>query len=216
VQQALGVIPQAGGEHSRMGTHNLLLRLGEASYLEVIAPNPAAPHPGRPRWFEIDEYDAGAAARLATWAVRTDDIRKTVAEMPEEMGPVEVMSRGDLEWLITVPSNGKLLLDGVGPALIQWPIGRHPASNLIDVGCRLLGLEVFHAEPARVFKLLKCLGMGDVVSVQPLPNGTQGYLTAHIGTPTGLRTVSTPKRSRAEGRLTPQTASADERTGKRC
>jgi hypothetical protein len=194
VRRALGVIPQPGGEHSRMGTHNLLLRLGEAAYLEVISPNPAVPRPERSRWFELDEYDATAPPRLTAWVARTDDIRKTVVEMPEDMGHVEAMNRGDLEWLITIPSNGGLLLDGVAPALIQWPIGRHPASHLHDLGCNLLRLEAFHSEPTRVSELLNCLGLGDVVSVQSLPDGASGYLTAHIGTPTGPRTVSTPNR----------------------
>ncbi len=46
VRRSLGVMPQAGGEHARMGTHNLLLKLGDSLYLEVIAPNPNAPEPG--------------------------------------------------------------------------------------------------------------------------------------------------------------------------
>ena len=49
VTQVLGVRPQAGGEHPRMGTHNLLMRLSERSFLEIIAINPAAPAPDRPR-----------------------------------------------------------------------------------------------------------------------------------------------------------------------
>ena len=55
VSKALGVSPQPGGEHPRMGTHNFLLRLGDAMFLEVIAPNPAAPAPSRPRWFGLDK-----------------------------------------------------------------------------------------------------------------------------------------------------------------
>jgi hypothetical protein len=54
VQNALGVIPQAGGEHPRMDTHNLLMRLSESTFLEIIAINPAAPAPSRPRWFDLD------------------------------------------------------------------------------------------------------------------------------------------------------------------
>jgi hypothetical protein len=76
-----------------MGTHNLLLRLGEAVYLEVISANSAAPHPERPRWFELDEHDATVPPRLATWVARTDDIWKTVAEAPEDLGHVEAMLR---------------------------------------------------------------------------------------------------------------------------
>lgn len=47
VEERLGVVMQPGGKHPRMGTHNLLLRLGDC-YLEVIAPNPDAPAPTRP------------------------------------------------------------------------------------------------------------------------------------------------------------------------
>lgn len=54
VSQTLGVLPQVGGEHPRMGTHNLLLRLGDALFLEVISPNPLVPAPARPRWFALD------------------------------------------------------------------------------------------------------------------------------------------------------------------
>jgi hypothetical protein len=175
-----------------MGTHNLLLRLGEAAYLEVIASNPVVPHPTRPRWFGLDEYDAAAPPRFATWVVRTDDIHKTVAEASEDMGPIEAMNRDDLEWQITIPPDGSLVLDGVAPALIQWPNGRHPASHLRDVGCNLVRIEAFHSEPARVARLFDCLGLRDVVSLQPLPDGVPGYLVAHISTPTGPRIVSTP------------------------
>jgi hypothetical protein len=33
VRQTLGVAPQVGGEHPRMGTHNCFLKLGEKFYL---------------------------------------------------------------------------------------------------------------------------------------------------------------------------------------
>ena len=36
VMQALGVKPQPGGEHERMGTHNLVLRLDEPTYLMTV------------------------------------------------------------------------------------------------------------------------------------------------------------------------------------
>ena len=37
VEQALGVAPSPGRRHPHMGTHNLLLSLGPAAYLEVAA-----------------------------------------------------------------------------------------------------------------------------------------------------------------------------------
>lgn len=43
VRNALGMEMGRGGKHPRMGTHNMLLRLGETSFLEVIAADPEAP-----------------------------------------------------------------------------------------------------------------------------------------------------------------------------
>jgi hypothetical protein len=175
-----------------MGTHNLLLRLGEAAYLEVISSNPAADPPGRPRWFGLDEADSAAGPRLSAWVARTHDIRTAVAAAAEDLGPIETMNRGDLEWLITVAPSGIPLLDGVAPALIQWPLGRHPTSGLRDAGCRLVRLEVFHSKPVRVSLLLERLGLPDAVTVTPLPHGVRGYLAALIDTPNGPRGISTP------------------------
>ncbi len=54
VQELLGVSPEEGGAHPTMGTHNLLLRLGDSLFLEVLAIDPDAPSPPRPRWFGLD------------------------------------------------------------------------------------------------------------------------------------------------------------------
>ncbi|MGH6623755.1 MAG: VOC family protein, partial [Burkholderiaceae bacterium] len=72
VAERLGVEPQPGGRHEAMGTHNALLRLGARCYLEVIAIDPEAAAPARPRWFGLDdETTRTALARspaLLTWA----------------------------------------------------------------------------------------------------------------------------------------------------
>ena len=74
VYEKLGVMPQKGGVHEKMGTHNYLLNLGNSTYLEVIAINPDSPKPGRPRWFGLDTIETAAKPRLLTWVARTDDI----------------------------------------------------------------------------------------------------------------------------------------------
>ena len=134
VHRTLGVMPQVGGEHPRMGTHNYFLRLGEKVYLEIIAINPNSPRPQRPRWFQLDELRSDAPPRLATWIVRTDDI-SAVAASPVPLGVVEPMSRGELNWLITIPPDGSLPLKGVAPTVIQWPAGVHPTTTLQHTGC---------------------------------------------------------------------------------
>ncbi|WP_326540068.1 VOC family protein [Pseudorhodoferax sp.] len=181
----LGVRPQPGGQHARMGTHNLLLRLGEALYLEVIAVDPQAPAPARPRWFGLDALGGNAPPRLACWVARTGDIAAAAAAAP--LGEVLPMSRGALQWRITVPADGSLPLGGAAPALIQWDTAVHPAATLPDQGCTLVALELQHPEPARVQAVLDQLRLaepGVALSLRAAP--TPGLL-AQVRTPAGLR-----------------------------
>ena len=190
VREVLGVEPGPGGEHGRMGTHNRLLRLGDSLYLEVIAPNPAMPAPGRPRWFGLDDLAADAPPRLGAWVLRTPDIRAATAAAGAALGDVEPMSRGTFEWLITIPADGRQPLGGVAPALIEWRAGGHPAERLPDCGLALERLEIFHPEPLRVERLLAALGFAGPVAVHELPADEVPYLAARIATPGGLRRLS--------------------------
>ncbi len=185
VRQALGVAPQAGGEHPRMGTHNLLLRLGDALFLEVIAPNPKAAAPARPRWFALDTLRPDSAPALATWVACTSDIHAAASACSEALGNIEPMSRGALDWRITIPGDGALPLGGVAPALIEWNAAQaHPAAGLEDHGLSLARLELFHPEPQRVSRLLQSIDVEGPLWV--LPSGDDGVrLVAHIDTPRG-------------------------------
>ncbi|MES2105318.1 MAG: VOC family protein [Pseudomonadota bacterium] len=190
VHSQLGVMPLPGGEHPRMGTHNLLLRLGESVYLEVIAIKPDTAAPGRPRWFGLDTLTVGTPPRLATWIARSSDILASAAASSEVLGQVEPMSRGALNWKITVPQDGALVLGGIAPALIGWEPGTHPATRMQDLGLALIGLELFHPEPERITALLHSLDMHGPVSVSALAAGATPYLVAHIDTPQGPRRLS--------------------------
>ena len=187
VHRVLGFMPQPGGEHPRMGTHNLLLRIGEASYLEVIATNPDAEPPGRARWFELDTLEPDALPRLATWVARTNDIHALSEAAPISIGNVELMARADLRWLIAVPEDGSLILRGFCPYVIQWISDEHPASRLPDQGLKLLSLEVRDPEPERIDRIWKALEVQDKVSVS---RGQPSCLTARIATPWGERQLS--------------------------
>lgn len=192
VRQALGVSPQVGGEHPRMGTHNYFLKLGEKFYLEIISINPNASKPNRPRWFQLDEPDEYRPVRLATWIVRTDDIRAAAAASPVSLGEVEPMSRGQISWLITIPLDGSLPLHGIAPTLIQWPAGVHPSSTLRESGCSLVRLEGFHPDAKKVASVLQSIGFEGDFRVSALPQDELPFLVAHIQTPAGLRQLSAP------------------------
>ena len=94
----LGVAPVPGGKHALMGTHNQLLGLGRETYLEVIAIDPAAPAPGRPRWFALDSpamrsrLEKGPA--LIHWVARSDDIATAAGLAPVVLGEVVAAEMG--------------------------------------------------------------------------------------------------------------------------
>ena len=184
VEATLGVPLQPGGAHPQMGTHNALLRLGERTYLEVIAIDPAAPPPERPRWFGLDHLDADTPPRLATWVAATDDIERDVVRAAAA-GRVVPMSRGNLNWRITVPEDGVPPLDGLLPALIEWPGGVHPAAHLPASGCRLKKFMGAPADAATLRVLLADLRLAHCLDVHVLGNATRPWLLAHIDTPTG-------------------------------
>ena len=140
LESRLGVAPAGGGKHVAMGTHNRLLSLGPDAYLELIAVDPQAPPPGRPRWFSLDS--AAMKARLAQgpalihWVARTDDIERDAEALHGDGIEVLAMQRGDFRWRIGVPRDGALFGDGTRPTLIQWE-GPRPTTVLPDVGIRL-------------------------------------------------------------------------------
>ena len=184
VAHALGVAPGSGGAHPRMATHNLLLRLGETTFLEVLAPDPAAAHPPRPRWFALDDLGPDDVPRLAAWVARTDDLRACPDDLLALVGPIETMTRGTREWLITIPPDGGLPLGGALPMLIEWQSPRAPAgAGLPESGCELAGLGLRHPQGARLNELLALAGLADRVAIG---TGTPG-LWADIVTPAGLR-----------------------------
>jgi hypothetical protein len=170
-----------------MGTHNLLLRLGDSLFLEVISPNPKAPAPSRPRWFALDTLHPNAEPMLSAWVARTPDIRSSASACAEALGNVEPMSRGALNWFITIPADGALPLNGIAPALIEWQTKVHPASTLQDHGLSLAKLELFHPEPERISRLLHSLGLEGPLSVSLPRGGCTACMVAHINTPQGLR-----------------------------
>ena len=186
LEHHLGVALSAGGKHARMGTHNRVLGLGNDYYLELIAIDAQAAPPGRPRWFDLDRLQASDRPRLIHWVARSDDIARDIAACSEALGEILPMERGDYFWRISVPADGHLPGDGLVPTLIQWGVPHHPASRLPDAGCRLMKLEGFHPQPARIRTALAALGLGSRLDVHPCAEGEAAQLVAYLRTPGGL------------------------------
>lgn len=186
-EATLGVAPLPGGKHALMGTHNRLLNLsGDAfprCYLEIIAIDPEAPPPGRPRWFGLDERPPGPPAlwHVVARSTMLDMHRWGLIHKQADPGLPLSASRGDLRWQILVPDDGRRR--GMLPTLIQWEGDAHPALTLPDSGLRLAALAIDGlAAPLRDVLRLRRAG-GDPAAAP--------RLSATIQTPAGPRTLGT-------------------------
>ena len=189
IRERLGVEIPAGGRHELMGTHNHLMRLGPSSYLEVIAVDPQAPRPDRPRWFALDEPAMQDRLRegpsLVTWVLRTADVVAAVQAAAFSLGEVVHMSRGALSWRLTVPRNGALPQGGVIPHLIEWDGGVRPWESMADPGCGLRELTLAHPDPDFLRQALNtlCSRGFDFIAIE---EGPAPRLSAEISTPSGI------------------------------
>jgi Glyoxalase-like domain len=180
LETKLGVKLQPGGKHPLFGTHNALLKLGDSSYLEVIAIDPEAPIPSRARWFELDDSHLLEQPKLIHWVARSEHLEARVSDFPD-LGRILEASRGNLSWQIIVPDDGHLNFEGLIPTLIAWN-GIHPTSQLESKDCELLQLQGFYPEPNLVNDTLEQLGAKSLLEVfyAPIPK-----LKAVIQTPNG-------------------------------
>ncbi len=192
--ERLGIRPSAGGKHPN-GTHNALLALGNACYLEVISPDPSQ--------FNQEAENALAfgldwlkVPRLVTWAVLAPSLEE-VASASQAAGydPGGIMEGGRvrpdgvaLRWRTTKrpetregwPPPG----DGIVPFLIEWGEDTpHPASTSAQ-GVRLLELSLIHPRPAEVQPMLSALHIDILVTAGPAP-----AMRARLETPLGIVTL---------------------------
>lgn len=138
--QKLGRRPDPGGQHPMFGTHNLLLSLGPTEYLELIAIDPFAPAPDRPRWYGLDSFSGDP--RVVAWVAQGETFTAPAGSTMTKL------SRGNLTWLMTLPDGGAMPGHGTQPLGIRWLTGGHPCAQLLDDGFRLDALRMTHPEPA--------------------------------------------------------------------
>lgn len=185
-----GEMPAGGGRHVGLGTYNALLGLGDATYLELLAPDP--------------EQDGGAAAdsiaplkaaELHAWCVRTDDpdalqaaieatghgVRRTALSRVADDGTT-------LSWeLLFATGHGWA---GAAPFFIHWGETKHPTERL-DGDLRVRHLAVLQRDPAPLRTFLSDVGLAtgidERVSVDAAPGrGLRADLVGRRG-PFALR-----------------------------
>ncbi len=194
VKDQLGVEMPFGGEHEKMGTHNHLMSLGADSFLEIIAVNPKANQPNRPRWYGLDDPYLRAQIvkqpRLIAWVVNTTNIRQLMSLTEFPFGQIELISRDKLNWYFALPEDGRLHGPGLIPYLMQWNTDLHPARNMADLGCRFRDLALYHPNPDWLESILKQINAYELAEVVELAKNQTAHMTATIETPTGVRKLS--------------------------
>ena len=190
-EATLGVTPGPGGKHPLMGTHNRLMKISTSAYpdcfLEIIAIDPAAPPPGRVRWFGLDDtalqHELQVAPRLLHLVARSTmlDMHRwgliTVGLKPGE--PVAASREtpdGLLQWEILVREDGQLNCGGALPTLMQWQ-GPHPAARLAESGLALKSLTL-HGVPLRARDVLRLRAVQVLAEPGPAISAT---LTTPLG-----------------------------------
>ncbi len=169
---ALGLPPSPGGRHLSRGTHNLLLRLGPRSYLELLAVDPRTAVPP-PRWMGVD---ANATPRISRWALsagaaiteRAAGLTAFPASNTEvQQGERQLTDGRILHWQLTDP--GTEAATSSVPFLIDWggPTGPHPADDLPDLGLSLRELRLFHPAAQTLRAFLRAAGSDLPVSEAP-------------------------------------------------
>lgn len=183
IEDLLGVRTEAGGRHETIGTHNRLLRLGDDQYLEIIAIDPDAAPPERPRWFALDDPAMRAAIqscpRLITWVARASDLDEAAAHPPYNKMEIREMARGDLRWRMTFTPDGSLPCEGALPLLIEWQTEPMPSQRMADSGCALKRFVVQSPQMQRVRQILRDLNLENVEPDHSVQTG----LAATLSTP---------------------------------
>jgi hypothetical protein len=181
-----------GQRHDYMGTHNHLLQLGDTVYLEIVALDPEARAPDRPRWFGLDDQKSVRAAwnrghRLRGWVARTDGIDAVLAGRQAVFGAKVALPVINSSFDFSIPDDGSLPLDGAAPSIIDRRGKPRSMATIADLGARLESLVLEHPDPTSVAVLY---GELNVYRPPVIVRGPELRYRAQIETTAGLRELT--------------------------
>jgi hypothetical protein len=160
LERLTGVRAVYGGAHPGRGTHNALISLGGAQYLEILAPNPE--DAGSTPW--IGQLETLTALTPVGWAARSHDLaalQQSLKSQGVETGEIRPGARNRpdgtrLAWkTLDLPAPSPLL-----PFFIEWDAGSAHPSETTPKGCRLTGFSLHDPAPDALRKPLQAAGLG--------------------------------------------------------
>ena len=163
-----GVRPAFGGAHPGRGTHNALASLGNGTYIEILAPNPADAKPLDPT-----EGISGLAAMTTLtpigWALSATDLA-AVTKRAEAGGVTTTQVRpgarqlpggATLEWMtvgVAAPAHDW------APFFIQWTNPAFQPAHTAPAGCTLTSVTLADPSPDALKTLFAAVGFDMTVA----------------------------------------------------
>ena len=163
-----GVRPAFGGEHPGRGTHNAVASLGNGTYIEILAPNPADAKPADPTegisglagmatltpiGWALSTVDLAAVKKSAeAGGVTTTQVRPGARKLPD--GPT-------LEWMtvgVAAPAHDW------APFFIQWTNPALQPSHTAPTGCTLTSVSLADPSPDALKTLFAAVGFDMTVA----------------------------------------------------
>ncbi len=192
VRNCLDLDVPFGQRHAYMGTYNHLLQLGDTVYLEIVALDPDADAPDRPRWFGLDDQnkvrcDWDEGRRLRGWVARTDTIDAIIAGRGDIFGEKVPLPTVNASFDFAIPNDGSLPLDGAAPSLIDRRGKSRAMATIVDLGARLRSFTLEHPDPAAVEALYRALTVDRPPDIR---RGSKLRYRAQIETPAGPRELT--------------------------
>jgi len=192
VRNCLDLDVPFGQRHAYMGTHNHLLQLGDTVYLEIVALDPEADAPGRPRWFGLGDQnkvrrDWDEGRRLRGWVARTDAIAAIIAAHGGIFGEKVPLPTVNSSFDFAIPKDGSLPLDGAAPSIIDRRGRPRSMATIVDLGARLKSFTLEHPDAAAVEALYRTLRVDRPPAIE---KGAQVRYRAQIETPAGPRELT--------------------------
>ncbi len=181
-----------GQRHDYMGTHNHLLQLGDAVYLEIVAVDPEAVTPRRVRWFGLDDHgrvraDWDEGRRLRGWVARTDAIDVVMAGHPDVFGAKAALPDANPSFDFAIPEDGSLPRDGAVPSIIDRRGRPRAMASIADLGARLRSFVLEHPDLAALQAFYRALPVDRPPEIRP---GPRLRYRAQIETPAGLKELT--------------------------
>ena len=160
IERLTGVRPAVGGVHPGQGTRNALMSLGEGTYLELLAPDPA-------QTIDNDELEALRGLTSLTpigWAVsgRSESALRSrlsatgIALSPSEPGSRRKPDGSVLHW---VTFGYDALDDPLAPFFIIWADPALHPSRTSPGNCRLESVSISHPAADRLRSSIVPLGL---------------------------------------------------------